>query len=85
MRMGAVAWLVACSGKSARPVLAALMSSSALLLACPCPATAIACRKMTDQEPRSPCQEPAKTEVFLCCPATISELASACTHQPQRL
>lgn len=37
MRMGAVAWLVACSGKSTRPVLAALMSSSALLLACPCP------------------------------------------------
>ena len=38
MRMGADARLVACSGKSTRPVLAALMSSRALLLACPCPA-----------------------------------------------
>ena len=38
MRMGADARLVACSGKSTRPVLAARMSSRALLLACPCPA-----------------------------------------------
>ena len=38
IRMGAEARLVACSGKSTRPVLAARMSSRALLLACPCPA-----------------------------------------------
>ena len=38
MRMGADARLVACSGRSSRPVLAVRMSSRALLLACTCPA-----------------------------------------------